>query len=60
MDKKIKKSGDTEIEKHTFLQHKSAILINNIDINKILVTNKIFFGKNGFKYFIRFKDGKRL
>ena len=26
--------GDTEIEKHTFHQHKNSILINNIDINK--------------------------
>ena len=46
MDKKtIKKSDDIEIRKENFHQHKSPILINNIDINKILVSNKISFSK---------------
>ena len=33
---------------------------NNIDINEVVVSNKISFGKNGFKYFIGFKDFQRL
>ena len=32
------------------------ILITNIDINKITVSNKILFGKKVFKYFIGYKD----
>ena len=32
------------------------ILINNIDINKIVVSNKFPFGKQDFKYFIGYKD----
>ena len=45
MDKKIITFCDTEIEKLKFDQHKSPILINNIDINKIEVSNKVSFGK---------------
>ena len=36
-----KKSDDTEIEKYKFHQHKSPILIDDIDINKIVVPNKV-------------------
>ena len=35
------KFDDTEIEKYKFHQYKSPILINNIDINKIVVSNKV-------------------
>ena len=47
MDKKKKCFGDTEIENHKFHQHKSSILINNIDINKVVVSKKISFSKKG-------------
>ena len=56
MDKKVIKFGDTEIEKHKFHQNKSPILRNRIDINKIVVSNKVSFGKKGFKYSIGYKD----
>ena len=59
MEKKIVKFGDLEIEKQTFHQHKIPILIENIDINKIAVSNKVSFGKKGFKYFIGYKDAKK-
>ena len=39
---------------------KSPILINSIYINKIVVSNKVFFSKNVFKYFIGYKDGKKV
>ena len=56
MDKKIIKFDDTEIEEYEFHQHKSPISINNIDINKIVVFNKLPFGKQvkyyNLKYFI--------
>ena len=59
MAKKVIKFGDTEIEKHEFHQHKNPILRNNIDINKIVVSNKVSFGKKGFKYSIGYKDDKK-
>ena len=34
--------------------------MNNIDINKIVVSNKIPFGKQDFKYLIGYKDAKNL
>ena len=44
MDNKIIKCDDTEIEEYEFHQYKILILINNIDINKIVVSNKLPFG----------------
>ena len=54
------KFGNTEIEKQKFYQHKSFILVKNIDVNKIVVSNKVSFGKKGFKCFIGYKDAKRV
>ena len=48
MHKKVINFGDTEIVKYKFHQHNSPISINNIDINKIIVSNKVTFGKKGF------------
>ena len=31
----------------------------NIGIDKIVVTNKVSFGRKGFKYFIGYKDDKK-
>ena len=56
MDKKVITFDGTEIEEYKFHQHKSPILINTIDVNKIVVSNKFPFGKQGFKYFIGYKD----
>ena len=55
MDKKVIKFDDTEIEKYEFSQHKNAILINDIDINEIVVSNMLPSGKQDFKYFIGYK-----
>ena len=38
---------------------KNLFSINNIDINKIVVSNKVSFGKKVFKYFIDYKNAKR-
>ena len=38
----------------------SSISINNIDIDKIVVSSKISFDKKGFKYFIGYKDIKNV
>ena len=45
MEKTIIKFGDNAIEKHKFHQCKRPISIKNLDINKIVVSNKVFFSK---------------
>lgn len=44
--------GDTGIEIHNCYYQKSSISIYEADIDKTLISNKIFFAKNGFKYFV--------
>ena len=41
MDKKIVKVDDTEIQEYKFHRHNSPISINDIDINEIVVSNKL-------------------
>ena len=53
------KFGDIEIEKQKFHQHKRPISMKNIDIDKIVASNKPYFGKKGFKYFTGYKDAKK-
>ena len=60
MEKAIIKFGDTEIEKQIFHQHKKPISIKDVDINEIVVSDKVSFGKMGFKYFIGYKYAKKL
>ena len=60
MDKKIIKFDDTKIEEHEFHQYKIPISINEIDVNKIVVSNMFPFGKQDFKYFIGKKDNKKI
>ena len=60
MAKTIIKFGDTEIEKHKFHQYKKPILMKNRDIDKIVVPNRVSFGKKGFKYFIGCKNVKKI
>ena len=53
--------SDIEVDKHKFHQHKSPILAYNLDVNKIVVSNKFpFSNKKGFKYLIGYKDGKKI
>ena len=54
------KFDDTDIEKYNFHQHISHISINNIDINKKAVSNKVKFCKIDLKYFFRYKELKSL
>ena len=46
--------------KQAFHQHKRLISIKNVDMNETVVFNRISFGKNEFKYFIGYKDSKKL
>ena len=54
------KFDDTEIEEYEFHRFKNPISINDIDINKIVVFNKLPFYKQDFKYFIGYKDNKKI
>ena len=60
MNKKVIKFYDTVTEKYKLHQYRRPISIDNIDVNKRVVSNKIFFGKNDFKYFIGYEDAKKL
>ena len=53
--KTIKKLGDIEIQKLKNHYHKG-----DVDINKIVVSNKVCFGKKRFKDFIGYKETKRI
>ena len=60
MGKLIIKFVATEIEEYKFYQNKTPILINNIDVNKIVVYNKLSFGKQDFKYFVGYKESEKI
>ena len=51
IEKTIIKFGDIEIEKQKLHQHKRPISRKNIDFNKIVVSNKVSFGKKKKKAF---------
>ena len=52
--------GDIGTEEQKSHQYKKSISIKDIDINNKVVSNKVYFGKNGFKYFISYKDAKKI
>ena len=56
MDKTVIKFDDTD-EKYKFHKRKSPI---SIDMNEIVVSNNVSFGKKDFKYFIDYKDTKQI
>ena len=41
--------GRIKIQKQKFEQHKRTTSIENVEIDKIVVSNKVSFGKQGFK-----------
>ena len=45
---------------YKFNQHKSLISINNVGINKIVAYSKAPFGKPDVKYFIGYKDARKI
>ena len=56
MGKKNITFDDIGTEEYKFHQNKSPISITDIDINKIIVSNKLPFGKQDSKYFTNYKD----
>ena len=49
-----------EINEYKFHQHKSLISINDIDINEVVVSHRLPFGKQESKYIIVYKYNKKL
>ena len=43
--KEILMQGNIEIEKNTFYRHKTPVRLRDVDIEKVLVSNKISFGE---------------
>ena len=43
---------EIELEKHKFCRYKSAISLKDVDMENVLVANKISSGKKNLKYFI--------
>ena len=60
MGKELLTFGDTEIEKNKFYRNKTPVPLRNVDIEKVLLSNKISFGEKNYKYFIGYlyKDHK--
>ena len=56
MDKEIIKFGDIEIEKHKFHCYENLIFLEDVDINNVLISNKISSGEKSYKYFIGYLD----
>ena len=60
MDKNVIKFHDSETKNYKHHQNKSPLSINNIDINKIVVSNNLPFSKQDFIHFTGYKDVKRI
>ena len=54
MGQEILMFSDIEIENSKFYRHKAPILLKDVDIEKVLVSNKISFGEKNYKYFISY------
>ena len=50
MDKKIIIFGNIDVEKHKFHQYKNAISIYDLNIDRIVVSNKVPFSKKCYMY----------
>ena len=60
MEKAIISFDDIKVPKQKFRQYKRPVSIKNADIDKIVVSNKVPFGKKRFKDFIGYKDAKKF
>ena len=52
MNKEILTFEDIEIEQNRFYHHKRPVPLRHVDIDKVLVSNRISFGEKNYKYFI--------
>ena len=51
--------GNNEVEKHRLHQYISPILINDADISKIVVSNRVSFGKKRLQVFYCVREDKK-
>ena len=47
--------GDIKMDKSKFHYPKNLVLIDELYIEKVLIFNKVYFGKKGYEYFIGYK-----
>ena len=59
MGKEILTFDNIDIEKNKFYRHKTAIFSEDVDIEKVLVSNKIYFGEKNYKHFIGYLHNGR-
>ena len=52
--------GYTDVKKSAFHKSKYPIDINEVNIGKIVISNKVLYGKKGFKYFVRYKGDDKI
>ena len=60
MEKTIINLSDSKMQKQKYHQHKGPVSIKNVDTDKVIVPNKVPFGKKGFKCFTGQKDDKKI
>ena len=48
------------LKKNAFHKFKYPIDINEVNIGKIVISNKVLYGKKCFKYFIGYKDDDKI
>ena len=56
MSKKKLKFGDAEVNKKEFHAYKQPIPLNLVDINQLVISDKLKHSDKGYKYFIGYKD----
>ena len=61
MERAMIKIGDIDIKKQKLHQRKRPVSKKKkIDIQKVIIGNNVSFCKKGFKYFIGYKDAKKI
>ena len=56
MGKRIITFGKIEIEKHKFYHYKNSTFLKDVDIDNLLISNKISSSKKNYKNFIGYID----
>lgn len=52
MNKEIINFSDIENKKHKFHHFKNTISLNDVNVDNIFISTKIYFGKRNYKYSI--------
>ena len=60
MEKEILVSGNIAIDKCKFHYPKNPVWIKDVDIDKILISNKVSFGKNGYNFVACYKYNEKV